>query len=53
MKRESLIVISPPPVMPDQWTQHRNLGPGPSKENYKDNELTRRFAEECGLVARR
>ena len=53
MKRESLIVVSPPPVMPDKWRQHRNLGPGPRYENCKDNDLTRMFAEECGLVSRR
>ena len=53
MKRESLILISPPPVMPEKWTEHKNLGAGPRCENYKDNDLTRRFAEECGLVCRR
>ena len=53
MKRESLIMISPPPMMPDKWSQHLNLGPGPSYENCKDNELTRKYAGECGVVARR
>ena len=54
LKRESLIVVSPPPVMPEKWSQHRNLGPGPSSyQNCKDNELTRKYAEECGLVSRR
>ena len=29
------------------------MGPGPKCENYKDNELTKKYAEECKTVAAR
>ena len=44
IKREAIILISPPPVIPDKWMKYKNSLPGPVMENYKDNELTKKFA---------
>ena len=42
MKRESLILVSPPPVMPERW-----------KHPDKDLARTKEYAKECSLVAGR
>jgi len=52
-KKEAIVIISPPPIIPEKWMRHRNMGPGPKCENYKDNELTKKYAEECKTVAAR
>ena len=42
MKRESLILVSPPPVMAERW-----------KNPDKDLARTKEYAKECSLVAGR
>ena len=53
IKKESIVIISPPPILPDKWSQYRNSLPGPKYENCKDNQLTKQYASECGKVAAR
>jgi len=51
--KDKLVLVSPPPVLPQVWTQHLNSLPGPGgpHPNCKDNQLTLRFSEECKAVA--
>ena len=42
VKRESLILVSPPPVIPERW-----------KHPDKDLARTKEYAKECSLVAGR
>ena len=51
--KEAFIIISPPPVLPDKWTNTLNLRPGPKLPNCKSNDLTKAYASECGEVAKR
>ena len=51
--KEALVIISPPPILPEKWTAALNLRPGPTLPNCKSNDLTRTFAKECGEVAKR
>ena len=53
IKKESIVIMSPPPILPEKWTQYRNSLPGPKYENCKDNQLTKQYAAECGKVAGR
>ena len=51
--KESIILIAPPPILPEKWTKYRNSCPGPEYKNCKDNELTKKYAAEVGKVASR
>ena len=51
--KESLVIVSPPPILPEKWTAALNMRPGPTLPNCKSNELTKVFAKECGEVAKR
>ena len=53
IKKESIILIAPPPILPEKWTKYRNSCPGPEYQNCKDNELTKKYAAEVGKVASR
>ena len=53
VKKESIILIAPPPILPDKWTKFRNSCPGPEYKNCKDNTLTKKYALEAGKVASR
>ena len=53
IKKESIILIAPPPILPEKWTKYRNSCPGPEYKNCKDNELTKKYAAEAGKVASR
>ena len=53
IKKESIILIAPPPILPEKWTKYRNSCPGPEYKNCKDNELTKKYAAEVGKVASR
>jgi len=33
VKKEALVLVSPPPVLPDVWTAHLNNQPGPAQVN--------------------
>lgn len=52
-KKETLVLISPPPISPEKWARHQADRPGPAYQNCKDNELNKKFALECGAVANR
>jgi len=53
VKKEALILVSPPPVLPDVWTAHLNSQPGPAQANCKSEALTLSMAKEVGEVAKR
>ena len=53
VSKDALVIISPPPVLPEKWTAALNLRPGPSLPNCKSNDLTKSFAKECREVAKR
>ena len=53
INKESIILIAPPPILPDKWTKFRNSCPGPEYKNCKDNELSKKYAIEVGKVASR
>jgi len=51
--KDRIILVSPPPVLPQVFTDHLNQNPGPLLQNFKSSELTKAMAEECGAVAAR
>jgi len=53
IKKEAILLVSPPPILPDKWAQYRRSCPGPEYRNCKDNQLTAQYAEETGRVAAR
>jgi len=53
VKKEALVLVSPPPVLPDVWTAHLNSQPGPAQANCKSEALTTGMAKEVGEVAQR
>ena len=53
IKKESIILIAPPPILPDKWTKYRSTCPGPEYKNCKDNDLTKTYAAEVGKIASR
>lgn len=53
IKKDFIILISPPPILPDKWTKFRNSCPGTEYKNCKDNDLTKKYAAEVGKVASR
>jgi len=53
VKKEALVLVSPPPVLPDVWTAHLNNQPGPAQANCKSEALTMGMAKEVGEVAKR
>jgi len=53
VKKEALVLVSPPPVLPDVWTAHLNNQPGPAQANCKSEALTAGMAKEVGEVAKR
>merc|ERR1719447_135785 len=53
VKKEALVLVSPPPVLPEVWTAHLNSQPGPAQANCKSGALTAAMAKEVGEVAKR
>eukprot|EP00092_Neocalanus_flemingeri_P041233 GFUD01044893.1.p1 GENE.GFUD01044893.1~~GFUD01044893.1.p1 ORF type:complete len:247 (+),score=69.79 GFUD01044893.1:74-814(+) len=53
VSKQALVIISPPPILPEKWNATLSLRPGPPLPNCKSNELTKTFAKECGEVAKR
>ena len=53
VKKESIILIAPPPILPEKWTKFKNSCPGPEYKNCKDNDLTKTYAAEVGKIASR
>ena len=51
--RERLVLVTPPPVLPQAWAATLASRPGPRLPSCKDQELTRSLAEEVKAVAAR
>merc|ERR1719356_1450790 len=53
VKKEALVLVSPPPVLPEVWTAHLNNQPGPKQANCKSEALTKSMGKEVDVVAKR
>merc|ERR1719228_2831164 len=53
VKKEALVLVSPPPVLPEVWTAHLNNQPGPKQANCKSEALTESMGKEVEVVAKR
>merc|ERR1719394_395924 len=53
VKKEALVLVSPPPVLPEVWTAQLNNQPGPKQANCKSEALTKSMGKEVEVVAKR
>ena len=51
--REAVVLVTPPPVLPEQWAAACSARPGPPAANCKSEALTRAVAGEVAAVAAR